>query len=132
MEIGVIFPQTEIGPDVGAMRAYGQCADELGYHHVLTFDHVVGADPAVHQGWKGPYDIQTHFHEPFVLFGFLAWITSLYCSAPDRAETVSERVVGSVDTGTPLSRQPWRRTCHAHHLNCWRWPWIRRASSSQG
>ena len=77
MKIGVVFPQTEIGPDVGAVRAYGQCADELGYHHVLAYDHVVGADPAVHQGWKGPYDVQTQFHEPFVLFGFLAAITSL-------------------------------------------------------
>jgi len=77
VKIGVVFPQTEIGPDVGAVRAYGQCADELGYHHVLAYDHVVGADPAVHQGWKGPYDVQTQFHEPFVLFGFLAAITSL-------------------------------------------------------
>ena len=77
VKIGVVFPQTEIGPDVGAVRAYGQCAAELGYHHVLAYDHVVGADPAVHQGWKGPYDVQTQFHEPFVLFGFLAAITSL-------------------------------------------------------
>jgi len=77
VKIGVVFPQTEIGQDVGAVRAYGQCADELGYHHVLAYDHVVGADPAVHQGWKGPYDVQTQFHEPFVLFGFLAAITSL-------------------------------------------------------
>lgn len=77
MKIGVVFPQTEIGPDVGAVRAYGQCADQLGYHHVLAFDHVVGADPAIHRGWKGPHDVRTQFHEPFVLFGFLAGITSL-------------------------------------------------------
>ena len=78
VKIGVVFPQTEIGPDVGAVRAYGQCAAELGYHHVLAYDHVVGADPAVHRGWKGPYDVRTQFHEPFVLFGFLAGITSLH------------------------------------------------------
>jgi probable F420-dependent oxidoreductase len=78
VKIGVVFPQTEIGPDVGAVRAYGQCADELGYHHVLAYDHVVGADPAVHQGWDGPYDVRTQFHEPFALFGFLAAITSLH------------------------------------------------------
>ena len=41
------------------------------------FDHVVGADPEVHQGWSGPYDIHTTFHEPFVLFGYLAALTSL-------------------------------------------------------
>ena len=78
VKVGVVFPQTEIGPDVGAVRAYGQCAEQLGYHHVLAYDHVVGADPAVHQGWKGPYDVRTQFHEPFVLFGFLAGITSLH------------------------------------------------------
>jgi probable F420-dependent oxidoreductase len=44
---------------------------------VLAYDHVVGADPAVHQGWDGPYDVHTTFHEPFVLFGYLAAITSL-------------------------------------------------------
>ena len=31
MEIGVVFPQTEIGPDVGAVRAYGQGVEELGF-----------------------------------------------------------------------------------------------------
>jgi probable F420-dependent oxidoreductase len=77
MRIGVVFPQTEIGGDVGAVRAYGQRVEELGYRHVLAYDHVVGADPAVHAGWLGPYDVTTTFHEPFVLFGYLAGITSL-------------------------------------------------------
>jgi probable F420-dependent oxidoreductase len=38
---------------------------------------VVGADPAVHQGWAGPYDLHSTFHEPLVLFGYLAGLTSL-------------------------------------------------------
>ncbi len=37
----------------------------------------VGADPEVHKPWLGPYDIDTTFHEPFVLFGYLAAVTSL-------------------------------------------------------
>jgi len=77
MRIGVVLPQTEIGGDAGAVRAYGQRVEELGYRHVLAYDHVVGADPEVHQGWRGPYDVTTTFHEPFVVFGFLAGITSL-------------------------------------------------------
>jgi probable F420-dependent oxidoreductase len=77
MQIGVVFPQTEVGADVGAVRAYAERVEELGYAHVLAYDHVVGADPAVHRGWKGPYDVHTTFHEPFVLFGFLAGVTSL-------------------------------------------------------
>ena len=77
MRVGVVFPQTEIGADVGAVRAYAQRVEELGYRHVLAYDHVLGADPAVHRGWQGPYDVATTFHEPFVLFGYLAGITSL-------------------------------------------------------
>ncbi|MEU4514617.1 LLM class F420-dependent oxidoreductase [Nonomuraea wenchangensis] len=77
MQIGVVFPQSEIGADPGAVRAYGRRVEELGYRHVLAYDHVVGADPAVHQGWSGPYDVHTTFHEPMVLFGYLAALTSL-------------------------------------------------------
>ncbi|MEY2451633.1 MAG: hypothetical protein QOD92_1207 [Acidimicrobiaceae bacterium] len=77
MRIGVIFPQTELGGDVGAVRAYGEAVDALGYTHLLAYDHVLGADPAVHEGWAGPYNVATTFHEPFVMFGYLAAITSL-------------------------------------------------------
>ncbi|SDK68488.1 probable F420-dependent oxidoreductase, Rv2161c family [Nonomuraea maritima] len=77
MQIGVVFPQTEIGGDVGAVRAYGQRVEELGFRHIITYDHVVGADPAVHKGWDGPYDVRSTFHEPMVLFGYLAALTSL-------------------------------------------------------
>ena len=77
MQIGVVFPQTEMGPDGGAVRTYGQRVEELGFRHVLAYDHVLGADRAVHQGWDRPYDSTTTFHEPLVMFGFLAALTSL-------------------------------------------------------
>jgi probable F420-dependent oxidoreductase len=77
MQIGVVLPQTEIGGDVAAVRHYAQTVEQLGYQHVLAYDHVLGADPSVHAPWTGPYDMHTTFHEPFVLFGFLAGITSL-------------------------------------------------------
>lgn len=77
MKIGVVFPQTEIGGDVGAVRAYGEEVERLGFSHVLAYDHVLGADPAVHPGWSGPYDLDSTFHEPFVLFAYLAACTSL-------------------------------------------------------
>jgi probable F420-dependent oxidoreductase len=77
VRIGVVYPQTEIPTDVGAVRAYAARVEELGYRHILVYDHVVGADPEVHAGWSGPYDLNTTFHEPLVLFGFLAGITSL-------------------------------------------------------
>jgi probable F420-dependent oxidoreductase len=77
VNIGVVFPQTELGGDPGAVRAYGQRVEELGYTHLLAYDHVLGADPAVHAPWNGPYDIDTTFHEPLVMFGYLAALTSL-------------------------------------------------------
>ncbi len=77
MRIGVVFPQTEIGGDVGAVRAYASGVAELGFTHVLAYDHVLGADPEAHAPWHGPYDVHTTFHEPMVLFGYLAALTSL-------------------------------------------------------
>ena len=77
MKIGVVFPQTELGGDVGAVRAYGENVGGLGFSHLLAYDHVVGADPNVHERWAGPYDSATTFHEPFVMFGFLAAITTV-------------------------------------------------------
>ncbi|BBY28897.1 hypothetical protein GCM10023114_12390 [Mycolicibacterium sediminis] len=73
----MVFPQTEIGDDVGAIRAYAEAVAEFGFRHVMTYDHVVGADPAAHPDWPAPYDVHTTFHEPFVLFGFLAALTDL-------------------------------------------------------
>src|SRR5438067_7586859 len=74
MQIGAVFPQTEIGADRGGVRAYAQAIHGLGYQHLLAYDHVLGADPAGHPGWSGPYTDQSLFHEPFVLFGYLAAI----------------------------------------------------------
>jgi probable F420-dependent oxidoreductase len=97
MQVGVVFPQTEIGGDVGAVRAYGEAAAELGYRHVVAYDHVLGADPAVHIGWRGPYTITSSFHEPMVLFGFLAACTDL--------ELVSGVVIGPQRQTALLAKQ---------------------------
>ena len=75
MHIGVVFPQVEIGTDPGAIRDYAQAVEAMGYTHILTFDHVLGANPDRPGGWKGPYTYRHSFHEPFVLFGFLAAAT---------------------------------------------------------
>jgi probable F420-dependent oxidoreductase len=77
MQVGVVFPQTEIGADPVVVRAYAAAVEELGYAHVLAYDHVLGADPAQYPGWSGTYDVNSQFHEPFVLYGYLAAITSL-------------------------------------------------------
>ena len=65
MRIGVIFPQKEIGADPVAVRDYAQAAEDLGYDHLLVYDHVLGADASKHEGWKGLSHTDM-FHEPFV------------------------------------------------------------------
>src|SRR5262249_5507682 len=75
MNIGVVLPQTEIGNDPGAIKAYAEAVEDMGFTHILVFDHVLGANPERPGGWKGPYTYRHAFHEPFVLFGFLAAAT---------------------------------------------------------
>ena len=75
--IGAVFSQTEMGADPGAVRAWVQAATELGYSHITVYEHVVGADPSVHEGWTGAYTVESTFHEIFVLFGFIAALTPL-------------------------------------------------------
>jgi probable F420-dependent oxidoreductase len=75
MQLGAIFPQTEIGADPGAVRDFAQAAESLGYEHLLVFDHVLGADPSKRERWERPYSHIDMFHEPFVLFGYLAAVT---------------------------------------------------------
>ncbi len=76
MKLGVVFPQTEIGSDPGAVREYAQAAESMGYNHILAFDHVLGANAESRPGWSGAYRHTDAFHEPFVLFGYLAAVTS--------------------------------------------------------
>jgi probable F420-dependent oxidoreductase len=84
------------------VRAYVQGVEELGYQHLAIYDHVVGADPAVHTGWSGPYDVDTTFHEPLVFYGFLAALTKLelvtaIVIAPQRQTALLAKQAAEVD-----------------------------------
>jgi probable F420-dependent oxidoreductase len=82
MKIGVVFPQAEFGSDPVAIRDYAQTAEALGFAHVVAYDHVLGANPDRPGGWTGPYTYRTPFHEPFVLFTYMAAFTSAIEFAP--------------------------------------------------
>ncbi len=75
MQLGAIFPQTEIGADPVGVKDFVQAAESMGYEHLLVFDHVLGADASKRDSWDRPYSSVDMFHEPFVLFGFLAGVT---------------------------------------------------------
>src|SRR5204862_8307990 len=75
MRIGVVFPQIEIGSDPIVIRDYAQAVEGMGYTHILAYDHVLGANRDRYGDLTGPYSHRDAFHEPFVLFGFLAAAT---------------------------------------------------------
>lgn len=76
MQVGAVFPQLEIGDDPAAVARYVREVEEMGYDHLVVFDHVLGAHPDRPGGWSGAYDHTATFHEPFVLFGYAAALTS--------------------------------------------------------
>lgn len=75
MKIGAVFPQLEIGADPAVVREWATTVEAAGYNHALAYDHVLGADPANRPGWTG-YTDKSLFHEVFVLFGYMAAITT--------------------------------------------------------
>ncbi|HET7475650.1 MAG TPA: LLM class F420-dependent oxidoreductase [Dermatophilaceae bacterium] len=76
VQIGVVYPQTELRGDPTAVRRFGRAVDDLGFDHLLAYDHVLGA---VHAGrtprLTGPYTERDPFHDPLVLFAHLAGVT---------------------------------------------------------
>ena len=76
MQTGLVYPQTESPTDPAAVRDYAQTAEALGFTHVLAYDHVLGANPDRPGGWTGPYTHRDPFMEPFVLFTYMAAMTT--------------------------------------------------------
>ena len=112
MRLGVVFPQTEIGSDPIVIRDYAQAAERAGYHHLLAFDHVLGGKPdRFHAEASPPYTDESPFHEPFVLFGYLAACTRPgagdWCRHPsaaaDRAASPSRPRRSNPERGAPAS-----------------------------
>lgn len=102
MNIGAVYPQTEIDADPTTVRRFVAGVEALGFSHILVYDHVLGADPAVHTDFKGAYDVDDTFHEPFVFFGFLAAITALELAtgiviAPQRQTALLAKQAAEVD-----------------------------------
>ena len=76
MRVGVIFPQIDLGQEPQTIRDYCQAVEQLSFDHITCFDQVVGLDMSKRPGLPYVHDYQDVFHEVFVLFGFMAAITS--------------------------------------------------------
>jgi probable F420-dependent oxidoreductase len=76
-ELGALIPQTEIGADPVGVRDFAQAAEDMGYAHLAAYEHTLGAnvDRPDRAGGRWPYTHRSLFHEPFVLFGYLAAVT---------------------------------------------------------
>jgi probable F420-dependent oxidoreductase len=115
VRLGAVFPQTELPPDRGAVRAYAEAVADLRFDHLVAYDHVVGADPAQHPegpalppsgaggGWA--YTHEHPFHEPFVLFGHLAALVDLELATgilvlPQRQTVLVAKQAAEVDVLT--------------------------------
>ena len=75
MKLGVVFPQTEIGTDPEAIRDYLIAVEEMGYDHVVLYEHVINADASARPNWRGAYSLGDQFHEPMATLGFAAAVT---------------------------------------------------------
>jgi probable F420-dependent oxidoreductase len=87
MQLGASMPIGDIGPARAAVRDYAQAAESFGYDYLLAPDHVLGKNPhaklvhsdntgvpAEHAQRAGTSAVA--WHDPFVMFGFLAGCTT--------------------------------------------------------
>src|SRR5215472_9021023 len=81
VKLGTNLPEHLIGTDHRALAEFLTALEEIGYQYVTVGDHVLGADLSVRPEWKPYfgerplYDQHMPWHEPMVLFGFLAGMT---------------------------------------------------------
>ena len=61
--------------DPAAIREFAQTAEEIGYQDLAAPDHVLGVNVASRPDWGDRNTSADLFHDPFVLFGFLAGCT---------------------------------------------------------
>jgi probable F420-dependent oxidoreductase len=75
MQLGASLPVGDIGTGPAVIRDYAQAAEGLGFSYLLAPDHVLGANPDADFGGRRVGTTATAYHDPFVLFAFLAGCT---------------------------------------------------------
>jgi probable F420-dependent oxidoreductase len=78
MKLGVALPIVDIGGGPEALREFVQPAEGAGCQGIAAPDHVLGVNVASRPGWtQGRARSTDWYHDPFVLFGFLAGCTKI-------------------------------------------------------
>jgi len=75
MQLGCSLPVGDIGTGPAVIRDYAQAAEGLGFSYLLAPDHVLGANPDADYQGRRVGTSATAYHDPFVLFAFLAGCT---------------------------------------------------------
>src|ERR1700751_4039392 len=75
MQLGASLPVVDIGTGPTAVRDYAQAAEGLGYGYLVAPDHMLGPNQAADHGGRRVGTTASAYHDPFVLFGFLAGCT---------------------------------------------------------
>ena len=109
MKIGTVFSQADSGTDAVAMRNWAIEAEAAGFHHLMAYDHVLGATrerlgPGPFGAFpEAPYNIDHQFHDILVLFSHLAAVTSTIefvtsvLVLPQRQTAVAAKQIATLD-----------------------------------
>jgi probable F420-dependent oxidoreductase len=77
MQLGALIPLGDIGGEASVVRDYAQAVEAMGYDFLEAPDHVLGVNAASRSDWDMSRNTSKDlFHDPFVLFGFLAGCTT--------------------------------------------------------
>ncbi len=109
MHVGTIFSQADSGVDAQAIREWATAADAAGFHHMMAYDHILGA-PIDRVGIDAcapfpapPYTHESVFHEVFTLFSHLSALTaniefvSSVLVLPQRQTALVAKQIATVD-----------------------------------
>jgi probable F420-dependent oxidoreductase len=75
MRYGTMLSQSEIGYDPDDIRHYVMALDDAGVDFLTSPEHVIGGHPDRLRDGEVVHTYDKPYHEPFVLFGFIAAVT---------------------------------------------------------
>lgn len=82
MQLGASLAVGDIGTGASVVRDYAQALEGMGFDYIQAPDHVLGGNPAGHKDKARVGTTATAYHDPFVLFSFIAGCTNTIGFAP--------------------------------------------------
>ena len=82
MQLGASLPVGDIGTGGPVVKDYAQTLEGMGVDYIQAPDHVLGGNPAGHKDKARVGTSVTAYHDPFVLFSYIAGCTDKIGFAP--------------------------------------------------